>query len=101
MYIAPHTLSPERLGTLGHYRHFGSVIMMAPPDISRTLYDSLTPHITSSEAMSVSLLRDNVGVVVRMLTLSTEVLKERTRSLCSSFRQLVKGCPLPDEFAWR
>ncbi len=101
MYIAPRTLSPERLGTLGHYRHFGSVIMMAPPDISRTLYDSLTPHITPSEAVSVSLLRDDAGVVVRVLTLSTEVLKERTRSLCSSFRQLVKGCPLPDEFAWR
>ena len=101
MCIVPQTLSPERLGTLGHYRHFGSVIMMAPPDISRTLYDSLTPHITSSEAMSVALLRGDVGVVVRVLTLSTEALKTRTRSLCSSFRLLVKGCPLPEEFAWR
>ena len=101
MLIAPQTLSPERLGFVGRYRHFGSVIMMAPPDISRTLYDSLTPHATPSEAMSVSLLRGDVGVVVRVLTLSTEALQKRTRSLCSSFRLLIKGCPLPEEFAWR
>ena len=101
MHIAPQILSPERLGTMGHYRHYGSVIMMAPPDICRTLYDSLTPRATTSEAMSVSLLRGEVGVVVRLLTLSTEALKEHTRSLCSSFRRLVKGCPLPEEFAWR
>ncbi len=101
MYIAPRQLSPERLGAMGRYRHFGSVVIMAPPDIVRTLYDSLTPHLTSTEAMSVALLRGDVGVVVRVLTLSTEALKTRTRALCSLFRQLVKGCPLPEEFVWR
>lgn len=101
MHIEPLTLSPERLGAIGGYRHYGSALMLAPTAVSRKMYESLSPLITPSEAVSVALLRDDAGVVVRVLTLTTESLKARLHSLCSSFRLTVKGKPLPDRFPWR
>lgn len=99
--IEPLTLSPERLSTLGHYRHYGSALMLAPTEVCSKMYDQLTPFVAPSEAMSVAILNNNVGVVVRVLALTSEALKARIHSLCSSFRQIVKGKPLPDKFSWR
>lgn len=99
--VEPHTLSPERLSALGPYRHHASVVMFAPAEIVGDLYEQFTPRYTPSEAMSISLLSGGVGLVVRLLANSTEVLKARIHSLGSAFRLRIKGKPLPDRFPWR
>ena len=101
MKVVPLWLSPERLGVLGGYRHYGSVLMFAPAEVSRRLYAELTPILTPTLAQSVALLRNDAGVAVRVLTHTTDTLRSHTHSLCSTFRLLVKGKPLPERFPWR
>lgn len=101
MLVEPHRYSPRQAACMGRYLHYGSVVMLAPSTISRTLYDTLQPRLTPSVAMSTAILRHDAGVAVRLLTTTTEQLKFHLRELCSAFRLQAKGRELPAEFVWR
>lgn len=101
MRVEPHLLSPQRLGTMGGYRHYATALMLAPQEVTLQLYEALAPKIEPEVAVSVALLGNDAGVVVRLLCRESQLLRQKLRSLCSLFRQHIKGCPLPDEFPWR
>jgi hypothetical protein len=49
----------------------------------------------------VARLRDDCGIVVRLLGHSAEELQRSIRHLCSEFRRVVKGARLDADFPWR
>lgn len=99
--LIPRLHSPAEWALLGDFTHFGSVLVIAPEGVSRSLYADLTPFVGEDLRMSISLLRDGCGVSIRLSGRSSEHLLATIRHLCSLVRQQAKGVPLPEEFPWR
>lgn len=88
-------------GTLGHFTHWGTIFALAPTTHSLWLESHISAHYSSEKAIGVALLRGDRGIVVRLLGHSAEQLKAAIRTLCSLFRERIKGLPLEGDFPWR
>ena len=99
--IVPTENSPERWAFMGDFTHFGSVVVVTPPEITASLLSRLHPTRSPKLRMSVASLRDNNGLSLRLLGNSSEQLLRKIRAICSVVREEVKGVPLPEEFPWR
>lgn len=99
--ITPQALSPEEWAFMGSYTHFGSIAVVAPPEVTGSLLAQLRPTLSEELRVSVASLRDNNGLSLRLLGHSSEQLLGKVRAICSVVRSEVKGVPLPEEFRWR
>ena len=99
--LIPRLHSPEEWAILGCFSHFGSVLVVAPEEITRTIYQEMTPIVESDFRMSISLLRDGCGLSIRLVGQNSERLLGEIRTLCSIVRKRAKGVPLQEEFPWR
>lgn len=99
--LIPRLHSPEEWAILGGFSHFGSVLVVAPKEVTRALYQEVVPIVEGDFRMSISLLRDGDGLSIRLVGQTSERLLEEIRTLCSLVRQKAKGVPLQQEFPWR
>lgn len=91
----------ESVGVMAGMDIFSSVVIIAPPHITLSLYSSIEPRLEKSIALGVHLLPHDEGIVCRIVGRATADVKSLTRELCSMLRQRVQGVALPEEFAWR
>lgn len=99
--ITPKELSPTKWAFLGNFTHFGSIMVVAPPEVTLRLAPHLRPYWGRDFRMSVAQLRESGGFAIRLLGNSSERLLVESRKLCSKVRKCVKGVTLQEEFPWR
>ena len=99
--IIPSVEHPSTGGVLGNFTHWATVFIAAPADKVAILDGLYGAHFAPSGAMGTARLKDDCGIVVRLLGHSAEELKRAVRHLCCEFRRVVKGRPLGEDFPWR
>ena len=99
--IVPEEFSPLERAFMGSFTHFGSIVVVTPPEICSKLLSLLSPNVSEELRMSVASLRGNNGLSLRLLGHSSERILREIRDICSMVRQEVKGAPLQKEFPWR
>lgn len=101
MVIEPSRHAPDTLGAMGRWEVLGNCFVLAPEQITEQIYTQIRPTAAQDLAVGVTRLPSHCGLVIKALGNDTATIKRTIRSLCSTVRQVVKGCPLPDEFPWR
>jgi urease accessory protein len=101
--VRPYVDHPQRLGAMAGYDVLAGVVVMTPPHHAEAIYSRLKTIVDRNEHLAVGLLRlpSDSGLQVKILTDSSRVAKMMVRHVCSQVRQVVRGCPLPEEFPWR
>ncbi len=99
--LTPSQYSPTHWAQLGTHTHFGSVVIITPPEVTARLYEELRPEVGDELRMSVARLGSDAGLVVRLTSVGSERILRAIRSLCSIVRYHTKGVTLPREFPWR
>ncbi len=99
--IVPEEFSPSERAFMGTFTHFGSIVVVTPPEICSKLLSLLSPNVSEELRVSVASLRGNNGLSLRLLGHSSERILREIRDICSMVRQEVKGAPLQEEFPWR
>lgn len=99
--LTPSTYSPAHWAQLGSHTHFGTVLIIAPPEVTAKLYDEIRPVVGDGYRMSVARLVHDQGLSIRLTGLGSERLLHAIRSLCSLVRLHTKGVSLGAEFPWR
>ncbi len=103
LIIEPHRQHPATIGTMADYKIMGTALVFSSPDNCRALYQNSPTKIDlqNRTAAGALLLEGDCGVEYRVLGHGTMAVKHLIREFCSQVRTLVKGRPLPNEFAWR
>lgn len=99
--LMPQLHAPAEWAILGSHTHFGSILVVAPHKVTHALYTTLAPIVEEDLRMSISLLRQECGIAIRLSGRSSEHLLATIRYLCSLVRQQTKGVALQEEFPWR
>jgi len=101
--IAPERQSPVQLGVMGMYEVFANVLVLAPENKAREIYDEVIPAIDRERhiATGITHLPNNAGLLFKVLGMKTEEVKKTVREFCSIVRMRVKGHPVMKEFPWR
>lgn len=99
--LLPLRRKPSEWGMMGNFSHFGSVVLIAPPADTDTLYEELTPRMEHNLRLSVARLRDSCGLSMRLLGQSEQQIMGEMRTIASMVRRRIKGVEMPEEFAWR
>lgn len=97
----PATLAAASVGVMAGWDIFASVVIIAPPEITHSLYCSIEPRLMANIALGVHLLPFDSGLMCRIIGDSTTEVKTLVRELCSLLRQRVWGVGLQEEFVWR
>lgn len=101
--IRPQFQFPKALGIMGNHDVFANVIVMTPPDQMERIYQQVIPYLDSEQEIAVGIthLPNDAGLLFKVLGMEPGPVKNTVRDFCSLVRQIVKGKPLPAEFAWR
>ena len=99
--LNPSLYSPDHWALLGGHTHFGTALIIAPPEVTAQLYDELRPVVSEELRMSIARLAHDSGLSIRLTGVGSERLLHAIRSLCSLVRRHTKGVTLPEEFPWR
>lgn len=101
--IRPQNQTPRILGTMDKYDVFGNVIVMTSPEQAALIYEQVTPYIDNDKKIAVGIthLPNNAGLLFKVLGMEAGPVKNIVRDFCSTVRQVVKGKPVPKDFAWR
>ena len=85
------------------YDIFANVVVLAPPEKAREIYDETAAFINRDTHVSAGIthLPNEAGLLFKVLARETGLVKAVVRDFCSSVRKAVKGVPLPAEFPWR
>ena len=85
------------------YDIFANVVVLAPPEKAKKIYDETAAFINRDTHVSAGIthLPNEAGLLFKVLGRETGPVKAVVRDFCSSVRKAVKGVPLPAEFPWR
>ena len=89
------------VGVMGGYEVLGSLYALVPERYCSMLKNAVGSDVRDDEAWGASILPRGVGVALRVLGRSTEVVRARKRAFHSLVREAVLGRALPVEFLWR
>lgn len=103
MLIQPHTNDVRNIGIMHHYDVFANAIILTPPDTADVIYQQINPYIDNQNntALGITRLPCESGLILKILGQEAGPVKKIMRKICSIVRNVIKGRPLPDEFAWR
>lgn len=101
--IEPQKDNVRNIGVMDFYDVFANVIVLAPLKKSEEIYAVNEPYIDKEKrlACGIGVLPNHAGLIFRCLGMEPGPVKNAVRQFCSTVRQVVKGRPLPREFAWR
>lgn len=99
--LTPSHFPPDHWALLGEHTHFGSVLIVAPPEVTAKLYEELHPVASEECRMSIARLVGDQGLAIRLTGHSSEQLLGIIRSICSRVRLHTKGVTIAQEFPWR
>lgn len=98
-----HPLQGElaRLGVLGDWEIFSTVLILAPAENIPSLETSIEPFIGEQTALAIHRLPNSAGLMCRIVGRESQDVKRLVRELCSQVRQCTKGRALAADFPWR
>lgn len=97
----PRRLKSALEGVMGDFDVRATAYLLTPRRFSDQIYD-LTPSLCDGEVRAaITRLPNDCGVKYMVLGSESGAVKRCLREFCSSARLLIKGRPLPREFAWR
>ena len=101
--IDPANCRLRDVGIMHGYDIFANVVVLAPPEKAREIYDETAAFINRDTHVSAGIthLPNEAGLLFKVLARETGLVKAVVRDFCSSVRKAVKGVPLPAEFPWR
>ncbi len=101
--VRPALLWPDCAAAMNGYDNFATVVMVAPEHHWRAVFGRCEVGIDRGRgvARGISVLPNNCGVLLRILTRDTTTAKRAVREFASEVRREVKGRPLNDDFPWR
>lgn len=101
--IDPKETNPRQLGIMGHYDVFSNVIVLAPKDKADEIYAQTNPFIDRENrvACGITHLPNDAGLLFKVLGMEPGPVKKIVRDFLATFRKVVKGKELPEEFPWR
>lgn len=90
-------------GRMAGYDIFANILILLPKEHLERVYERIVPSVDRERGVALGVLRlpYGRGVICRVLGRRTVEVKQTIRGLCSILREEIKGCPLPEEFAWR
>lgn len=100
--IEPARKPVSRLGIMGGYHVFGSLLVLTPKTHADRLFDTLAPGFDDETGVAVgaSRLPHDAGLIVRVLGHESAPVVEAIRRLWALVRAEVVGARLPDRFLW-
>ncbi|MBD5181880.1 urease accessory protein UreD [bacterium] len=101
--IDPKETNPRQLGIMGQYDVFSNVIVLAPKDKADEIYAQTNPFIDRENrvACGITHLPNDAGLLFKVLGMEPGPVKKIVRDFLATFRKVVKGKELPEEFPWR
>jgi urease accessory protein len=101
LLIRPKISEPQVIGIMAHYEIFANLLILTPISHRDALYAQIRPFSRKDIALSVSLLPNDAGLILRVMGGDISKIKDLIRHYASLVRMEIKGCPLPEEFPWR
>ena len=97
--LEPARRDVSRYGILGDYTVTGSVYVLAPRSRVPVLYGEINRLVSGNAAIpgGASIMRDNTGVLVRLLGVETRAVMGVTRRVAGVVREEMLGAPLLDD----
>lgn len=101
--IDPKAVNPRQLGVMGEFDVFANVIVLAPKEKADAIYESTEPFIDRENkiACGITHLPNEAGLLFKVLGMEPGPVKKIVRDFLGTFRKIVKGRELPEEFPWR
>lgn len=101
--IDPKEVNPRQLGVMGDFDVFANVIVLTPKEKADEIYALTTPFIDRENklASGITHLPNNAGLLFKVLGMESGPVKKIVRDFLATFRKVVKGRELPEEFPWR
>lgn len=103
MIIEPKRQPINRIGFMGDFEIFASVLILTPPSAAKCIYTQIISTIEPSARLAVSVthLPNECGLLCRVMGYNSGEVKQSLRRLCSLVREQIKQRPLLDDFPWR
>jgi len=100
--IEPRRHSVARLGAMGSFHVYGSLVVLTPKQHAERLFEVIDPRFdsTSDLVFGVSHLPHDAGLILKVLGLETASVNAALRRFWSQARQEVAGASVPDNFLW-
>jgi len=100
--LQPGRNSVARLGSMGPFHVFGSLVILTPKQHAERLFDAIDPSFDPAADLvfGASHLPRDAGLIVRVLGLETAPVSAAIRRFWSLARQEVAGARVPDNFLW-
>ena len=98
-FLEPARRNVSRYGILGDYTVTGSVYVLAPRSRVPALYVEINRLVSGNAAVpgGASVMRDNAGVLVRLLGTETRAVMGVARRVAGVVREEMLGAPLLDD----
>lgn len=99
----PSQYAPTVIGVMDGYEVWANVVVITPSGNADAIYSATEAFILPDGKLAAGITRlpGACGLLYKVLGHETGPVKRQVRKFCSSVRQVVKGCPLPEEFPWR
>lgn len=90
-------------GVMNGFDVFGNVVLLAPKDKTLQVRDAVSADVDWKNrlAYGAALLPGECGLVFKVLGDTSESVRGKIREFWSVAREILTGCPLPEEFLWR
>ena len=90
-----------RLGVMGNWEIFSTVMILSPADTIPSIESAIEPFIGEQTALAIHRLPNHAGLMCRIVGRESQDVKRLVRELCSRVRQRIKGRALAADFPWR
>lgn len=105
LIIEPGSWSVSGAGVMAGFHVLGNVVLMTPPELA----DRIAPRVSvryqsgsdSDTAVGVSRLPHDAGLILKVLGMESEPVREQVRAFWSLVRREVTGRDVPAAFRWR
>ncbi len=100
--VEPRRNTVARLGAMGSFHVFGSLVILTPKQHAERLFDAIDPSFdtTADLVFGASHLPRDAGLVVKVLGFESAPVVAAIRRFWSLARQEVVGACVPENFLW-
>lgn len=103
MVVEPKKRTVRQVGLMQDYDIFANVIVLTPEKDADPIYEKTKAFIDKEKKLAAGITRlpNRCGLLLKVLGMETQPVKQLIRDFCSTVRMQIKGKPLPKEFMWR
>jgi urease accessory protein len=101
--IEPARQPVAAAGLMGPFHVFGNVLLLTPPELAAAVAEQVSAgRDTELDCVAAaSRLPNDTGLVYKILGMETQPVRAMVRRFWEIARPILRGHPVPPEFAWR